>query len=415
MNHLSFYLSSHMSLGGKGRGSASGVAVAVVGIALAIVVMMLSVSVMTGFRDEIRRKITGFESQLTIAPISAGETDVKGLKLSDFKDVEQLLPQGSEMHLSMRQPAIFKTTETFTGIVVKGMDAEADWEFIRSNLTEGTIPDFRADSTFFHMVVSRSIADRLGIGLGDRVDTYFLGSGVYRARRLKVAGIYDTHFSDFDRHMIYSGLPMLRQVASMADSTATLIEINRLPSDEAIDTTATAITRLLQARSYADPKATVYAVANIHQTAALYFNWLSLLDTNVVVILVIMAVLSSLTLVSSLFILILRRVNMIGILKALGASNGLIRHTFILLTLRILILGLLIGNAIALGVILIQRATGFIPLDPEAYYLDHVPMALDPTAILLLNLAVILVAALVLIIPSSVIATIPPSKAINYE
>lgn len=128
-----------------------------------------------------------------------------------------------------------------------------------------------------------------------------------------------------------------------------------------------------------------------------------------------MSLLTCLTLVSSLFILILRRVNMIGILKALGASDSLIRRAFVWLTMRLLILGLLIGNAIAIGIILLQTTTGFIPLDPEAYYLDHVPMEFNLAALLILNAGIILVSALVLILPSAIITTIPPSRVINYN
>ena len=134
-----------------------------------------------------------------------------------------------------------------------------------------------------------------------------------------------------------------------------------------------------------------------------------------VVILTIMSLLTCLTLVSSLFILILRRVNMIGIMKALGASDALIRRSFIWLTLRLLLWGLLIGNLIATGIILLQSKTGLIPLDPEAYYLDHVPMEFSLGALLILNAGVILVSALVLILPSAIITTIPPSRVINYE
>nr|WP_304959397.1 FtsX-like permease family protein [uncultured Duncaniella sp.] len=151
------------------------------------------------------------------------------------------------------------------------------------------------------------------------------------------------------------------------------------------------------------------------ESAALYFNWLALLDTNVAVILTLMAILASLTLVSSLFILVLRRVGTIGILKALGARNRLVRQTFVLLTLKLLAIGLAAGNAVALGLILIQKTTGIVPLDPEAYYLDHVPVEISWTSVAILNGATALIAFCVLLLPSAIIATIKPARVINYE
>lgn len=411
---LPFFLARRIPLTSRSR-RGGGIGIAVAGIALSVTVMLLSLSVMTGFRDEIRHKIMGFDSQLTVAPRGVAEGTLPWLELSDLGRAIDDLPPGVTAELSIRQPAIMKTADDFTGVVVKGVEAGHDWGFVERNLVEGVTPDYASDSTLYHGVVSRLLADRLGLSLGDRVDTYFLGGGIYRARRLKVAGIYDTHFSDYDRAVVYASLPMLRGVASVPDSAGMLIEINGLRDDEAIDAAERAIADTITRRYYASPSGKALAVSNIHASAALYFNWLALLDTNVAVILTLMAMLACLTLVSSLFILILRRVNMIGLLKAIGASDSLVRRTFILLTLRILIAGLLVGDLLSLGVIMFQRATGIIPLDPDAYYLDHVPMALEWWSVAALNVAVVVLAFLVLLLPSAIIATIPPSRAINYE
>lgn len=412
---LSLFLARRLPLSSRQGRVGGGIAVAVTGIALSVVVMLLSISVMTGFRDEIRGKIMGFDSQLTVVPRPGAGGEFRYMKLTDIDSVLDILPEGAAVSLSMRQPAIMKSTEDFTGVVVKGMDAPVDWDFVRGNLVAGDVPDYAADSAEYHTVVSSAIAGRLGLGLGDRIDTYFLGGGVYRARRLKIAGIYDTHFADYDKHVVYASMPMLRRVASMPDSAGTMVEITGLGDDAAIDRIAAELGERFDRMAYSGPDGMQFAVSNVHDTAALFFNWLALLDTNVTVILALMALLASLTLVSSLFILILRRVNMIGLLKAIGASNALVRRTFVLLTLRILATGLVVGNFIALGLILLQRATGLIPLDPEAYYLDHVPMALDWGAVAALNCAVAVLAFAVLLLPSAIIATIPPSKAMNYE
>lgn len=208
---------------------------------------------------------------------------------------------------------------------------------------------------------------------------------------------------------------MLQRVADVPDSCATMIEINGLPDDDAIDNAEHTIISTYLDQLYTGKTQRHYTVLNIHKTAALFFNWLALLDTNVKVILTLMSLLTLLTLVSSLFILILRRVNMIGVLKALGASNRQIRSIFIIMSVRILIRGLIIGNIVGLGLLYIQRATGIIPLNPDAYYLDHVPVEIQWSVILALNVAIIVLSLFMLLLPSAIITTIPPSKAIRYE
>lgn len=377
---------------------------------------------MMGFRHEIRQKVIGFDSQISIGvrPIVASDTvsDVASQPListQDLMPIYSVLPSGAKVNFSVRQPAILKTPDNFSGSVIKGVDTDYDWSFIHGNLVEGVVPDFNSDSTLYHIVVSRTLSCLLGVELGDKMDAYFLGNDTYRARRLKIAGIYDTHFSEYDRNMVFGSLRMLQQVADVPDSCATMAEINGLADDEAIDATAMAITNTYIEHLYTGKSDRHYAVVNIHDSAAIFFNWLLLLDTNVSVIITLMSLLTALTLVSSLFILILRRVNMIGILKSLGASNRMIRYTFVILATRLLVIGLLIGNVIGVGLLYIQRATGLIPLDPDAYYLDHVPVMINWSTIAILDIAIIVVSFIVLLIPSAIITTIPPARAINYE
>lgn len=411
------FLARRLSLSTSQRGGSTGLIVAVTGITLSVVVMIISVAVMTGFRDEIRNKIIGFDSQISIAPNPVGDDSASSILLSraDLTPIERVLPESATYTLTARQPAIIKTPDNFSGSVIKGVDKDYDWSFVRSNLVEGVVPDYTADSTIYHIVLSRAIARSLSVELGDKIDTYFLGSGAYRVRRLKIAGIYDTHFDEYDRNTIFGSLDMLRQIADVPDSYATMAEINGLPDDESIDSVEEAISETFLDEIYSGKSDRHYNVVSIHRTAALFFNWLALLDTNVKVILTLMSLLTVLTLVSSLFILILRRVNTIGILKALGASNRQIRTTFIIMSARILARGLIIGNIIGIGVLYIQKATHIIPLNPEAYYLNHVPVVIDWGNIILLNAAIILLSLAVLLLPSAIIATIPPSRAINYE
>ncbi len=412
------FLARHISLNPHSKGARSGLIIAITGISLSIIVMLVSIAVMMGFKQEVRQKIMGFEAQLIVAPkVTADSTSM--IPLVDSAMVSLIatsLPPEANAALTIRQPAILKTPTSFAGTVIKAYDADYDWKFIRSNLIEGAIPDYAQDSTIYHVVISKTLAENLEVGTGDKLDAYFMGNGgAYRTRRLKIAGLFDSHFSDYDLHYIFASLPMLRRLGGLPEGSATLLEINGLGNDDEIDKTASEITGLAIESLYQGKTNQLHTVENIHDSAAIYFNWLALLDTNVVVILTLMALLAMLTLVSSLFILILRRVNMIGVLKALGASNRLIRRTFVILTMRLLFYGLVIGNLVGIGIILLQHYTHVIPLNPEAYYLDHVPVLLDIPSVIVLNIAVAAMSAIVLILPSAAITTIPPSRAINYE
>lgn len=414
---LPYFLAKRLSVSSPSGRSRTGIAIAVTGIALSVVVMLASIAVMMGFKREVRQKIIGFDAQITLSPLESGKRQNAPLiDMDSIKGALSLLPDNASATLTIRQPAIIKTPTNFSGAVIKGMDKDFDWEFIREHLVEGVIPDYAADSTFYHLVISRAIASGLELKLGDKVDAYFLGNNAsYRTRRLKIAGIYDTHFSEYDKHFVFSTIGMLQQLGNLKENQGTVVEISGLATDEDIDRTQSELIEKLSEELYSGKTEKIYSVGNIHESAAMYFNWLALLDTNVVVILVLMALLGMLTLVSSLFILVLRRVTMIGILKALGATDRQIRMTFVILTFKILLAGLAIGNVIGLSLIALQEHFQLLPLNPEAYYLDHVPVMVSMPSVLLLNGAVILLAFLTLLLPSAIITTIPPSRVINYE
>ena len=413
---LALFIASRLSLRSTTGKLPSGLVIAVTGIALSVIVMLISISVMMGFKQEIRHKIMGFDAQLTVSAHSGNADGRPSLvNIEEIRPSLEFLPSGASASLIIHQPAILKTPTSFTGAMVKGMDHDYDWKFIKENLVQGVVPDYSADSTLYHIVISTSLARDLSVKIGDKIDAFFLGDNAYRNRRLKIAGLYDTHFSEYDESYVFGTMPMLAALANLKENYGTQLEIYGLGSDSEIATCARHLSSNLMDDLYTGRTTTLYSVTDVHSTAALYFNWLSLLDTTVVVILSLMSLLTCLTLVSSLYILILRRVNMIGIIKALGAKDSLIRRSFVYLTMRILTMGLLIGNFVGIGIILLQESTGIIPLNPEAYYLDHVPMTLSLPALLILNAGIITVSFLVLIIPSAIITTIPPSRVIKYD
>jgi lipoprotein-releasing system permease protein len=257
-------------------------------------------------------------------------------------------------------------------------------------------------------------AGKLGVSLGDRVDGCFFLDGAMKLRRFTVSGIYTSNFGDYDRLTGYADISMLQKLRGLESTQGDVIEIRGLAIDEIADATQQ-LQKSLGARYDNRELTDGVSVATLFDSGAMYFNWLALLDANVVVILIIMSLVSGFTLISCVFILILQRVRMIGVLKSLGATNRQIRRVFMLLGLRVVGLGLLIGNCVGIALLLLQAHFHLLPLDPDSYYLTYVPVLLDWRHVLLLNAGAVVLAGMLLLIPASLVSRISPAKTMHYE
>lgn len=419
---LSFKGSGNYDRRDSGSIASAGIPIAIGGIALALVIMMMSVAVVTGFKREIRAKVAGFNSQISVFPQSRTLEGVTAMSLDTAMTamVRQAAP-GAVADGVVELPGILKTDSAFQGVMVKAYAPDAaGYRFIADNLTDGTMPAVKAAADTAsvppqpEIAISASIASKLGLGTGDKVDLHFVNNNALRTRRAVVSGIYDTRFGEYDARFIYATPDMARGVARLGKTEVTSVEINGVADDD-IERATADLSSLLLAHNAETRSQTYCWVDNVLHSGAAYFSWLDLLDTNVVVILVLMALVSGFTLISSLFILILERVRTIGILKSLGATNTMIRGIFIYMAERLVARGLLIGNLIGIPLLLVQQQWHILPLDPDSYFLSYVPVAVDWSAILILNIAVIIISALILILPSYMIATLSPSESMRYE
>lgn len=398
------------------RAASPGVIVGYTGVALAIIIMLLAISVVNGFKKEITGKLIGFNAQITVYAPEDDDTPsfTRGIRLTDSLSaaLSAALPDAS-VSLIIRQPAIFKTDTDFQGIILKGLEPDADaWRFYGDNIIQGHIP--RPSDGTECVVISNSIASRLGVTTGDRLTTHFLEGQSVRTRRLTITGIFDSHFHDFDNAMAFTPIAMLQKLTHTDSITGSAIEMRGMPMDQVAHNARRVKDAMLNA-ALVDTSHSFYKVNTIAETCAQYLNWLDLLDTNVIVIIIIMACVAAITLISSLFIIILERVSTIGLLKAVGATNGQIRRMFIYMAERLVIRGILIGDIIVLGIAWLQCHFHILPLDAEAYYLNYVPVDISWKAVAVVNIAVIIISALVLILPSHIIARLSPTTALRYE
>lgn len=396
--------------------------IAVTGMAVAVAVMILTLSVVTGFKKSITEKVVGYFSQFTVTALPS--TDENGLTdpastlfrcdSTLIDAVHEALGNDVTVRAALTATTILKTDSAFAGLTLTGWRPEDDFPFVRENIMEGYLPDYAADSTVNQAVVSQSTARELSLGIGDRVYAYFFTDGNLRARRLTVTGIYDTKFGERDRMMTVCSPALLQGIYSVDSLTVNNLMIDGMPPQEVADDTQRLQLRLVR-EYYAGAVPHALQVVTVDTLGAQYFSWLDLLDTNVWVIIILMTVVASFTLVSSLFILILERVRTIGLLKSLGATNRQIRRIFLFLAMKIVLWGMAAGNILAVSIILIQSHFRVIPLDPESYYLDHVPVEFSLLHLLAVNLGTLLIAWLVMVFPSMIIATISPSRTIRYE
>ena len=414
MMKTSLWISRRLRLGGSGAGSPAAVVIAVAGVALAIVVMEFTLAIVVGFKDGIRAKLMGFDAQISVeAPVGSADHFI-ALTPELEATVRAALPESAELRLSLRQPGMLKTDDNFQGVVYLGQSPDGDFAFERSNMVEGRWPDFSADSCENSIVLSQTLAQSLGLGVGDKVYSTFIVDGAVKLRRHTISGLYQSNFGEYDRTIVYASLPGLRKIAGADSISATRLDIRGLDS-ESIEAESELLRHALVSAAATGRLNDYYPIDNVLRSGALYFNWLALLDTNVTVIFLLMLAVAGFTLVSSLFILILERVRTIGVLRALGASKPLVRNIFVDLGLRLVGLGMIIGNVLGIGLLLVQKYTHAVPLDPDMYYLASVPVEIRPWAFVALNAGVFVVAWLILIVPAGVAASTDPAKAIDCE
>ena len=402
-------------IGDQQKVSKPAIRIAVAGVAIGLAVMIISVCVVLGFKHTIRDKVVGFGSHIQVAnfytlqssaidqPIAIGDSMMNVLKKTDgVKHVQRF---------AMKQ-GILKTDNDFLGVMFKGVGPEFDSTFIHKNMVEGSIPHFSDQQSTNRILISKDMANKLCVKAGDRIFAYFIGDGGVRTRRFTISGIYQTNLAQYDKTTCFCDLYTARKLNAWTDDMVTGAELTVNDFKQLSTTASDIINRVNRTQ---DQYGNTFSSKTIRELSPQIFSWLDLLDLNVWIILAIMTAVAIVTMISGLLIIILERTTMIGVLKALGARNSTVRHTFLWFAAFIIGKGLLIGDALALALILLQKFTGFAKLDPQTYYVDVVPVELDWMLIVALNVATMLIALFVLIAPSYLVSHIHPAKSMRYE
>ncbi|WP_378104878.1 ABC transporter permease [Chryseobacterium sp. sg2396] len=377
-------------------------------VALGIIVSLITVSTGFGSKKAIKERLADFSGHITVRSTRSNSSyntsvlDNQGLDLKKIKE----LPDVESVQKYATVTGIMRNEHNFAGIIFKGVGKDFDSLRFKKFLVTGTSPKVTEKGYYNGVTISQKIANDLHLKVKDSIVTVFSKADqkpIYR--KFEVVGIYRTDIKMIDDQFVLGGINHVRKIQDMKPDEIGGLDIFFKNVND-IDRNMPEIEKLIGYKNYAEK-----ATEKFPQIT----DWISIFDTNIALIIIIMLIVVVINIIMVLLILIIERTNSIGLLKTLGASNAQIRATFINYTLIIMIPGLLYGNAIGLGLILIQKFFGIIKLNPENYYVSTVPVDLNPIAIISISLGILLISGLALIVPSYLISKISPVKAIKYN
>ncbi len=410
--NFEFFIAKRLISAKKYKSSISApiIKIAIAAIAIGVVMMLVSFATGIGLQVKIRDKIAAFNGHIIIDNYDNNSSQVSLVPVS--KD-QEFYPEFNAVsgieHVQgvATKAGIIRTPTDFEGIIVKGVGADYKWKNFEEFLIEGSLPDY-SGTINEEILISQYMASRLGFEVGDKVVTFFLREEVNRnpgVRGFVIAGIYSSGFKEFDELYVLADIRHIQRMNGWEQDQVGSFEVfiddfNKLDQKgiEVYENTSS----LLDSRTI---KQKYYSI----------FEWLSLFDFNIALIIGIMILVAGINMITALLVLILERTQMIGILKALGGGDWTIRKIFLYNASYLIVLGLFWGNLIGLGLLFIQKYFKLFPLNPETYYVTEVPVYIGWEYILAVNIGTLVLCLLMLLVPSVIIARISPVKAMKFD
>ena len=377
-------------------------------VTIGVAVMLISLAIVIGFKNQIRDKVIGFVAPIQIESLDHNESLQQSAISIDSVLINSILQiNGVKSIQAVAEKAgIIKTEDQIQGVVLKGVDAAYNWSYFQSKIIDGRLPDLQNDERSLEVLISKSLSDKLMLKIGDPLRMWFVsGNEKARGRKFIVSGIYETGLVEFDDRYVLGDLNQIRRLNNWNPNEAGSLEVILHQNESA--------TAINESVYFSLPvNLTSYTAISSYPHI---FDWLNLQDMNVIIIITLMVMVSGITVISLLLMMVIERTSMIGILKALGASNAMIRRLFLIHSVKLLMYGLLAGNFLGIGFAIFQQQTGFFKLPAESYYLSTVPIDLQLSSVLLVNLGAGMIWFLMLLIPSFIINGIKPASAIKFS
>lgn len=412
--NISLFIAKRLVLGGHGKShiSAPIIKIAIAAIAIGMVMMLISVATGLGLNYKIREKVAAFNGDLQIISYETNTAHISGSPISKkqsfypkFKSVTGI----THIQGIITTPGIIRTEETFEGIVAKGVSTDYNWTAFKDFLISGRLPNY-GDVLNNEVLISDLVAQKLALKTGDTFRTFFIKndqkSSVPSQRIFKIAGIYDSGFEAFDSSYIFVDLRHLQRISGWEADQISAFEVFVSDFDQIDQKTA---------EVYAATQSDL-DVRSVKERYYNIFEWISLFDFNMILIIGIMILVGGINMVTALLVLILERTPMIGILKALGAADWTVRKVFLYQAIYLIGFGLLVGNTIGLAIIYLQDRFKWLQFpNPKEYYIREIPVFMDVSIVLGLNALVLLLCSLMLLLPSVIVSKVSVVKALKFD
>ena len=397
----------------EGSFSATVTRIGVASIALGLAILIVAFGVLYGYKNTIQQKIFLFGAHIQVAKFTNNysyEERAIPLNTKLYQERDRI-PGFRHIQGVALKAGILKTKEDLSGVVLKGVGRDYDWNLLRESLVAGRVPVVATDSGAgkpspgsTELLISQYMANQLQVKVGDGIPMYFLGNPP-RVRKMTVVGIYDTGLEEVDKTIALGDIRLIQRLNNWGPDSVGNYEIFINDFDQLEPAVATVFNLIT-------PDLRLTRVTDQYRPL---FDWMVLLDRNMVILLTLIIFVASFNMVSVLLVLMMERTPMIGLLKALGGPDPLIRRMFLYVGLNMVGWGLLIGNVVGLALCWVQWQFRLIPLDPKNYFMTYVPISWDWPTILALNGAAILLIALVLWLPTLIINRIQPVKALAFK
>ncbi|MEB2775494.1 FtsX-like permease family protein [Algoriphagus sp. D3-2-R+10] len=404
--NLSYFIAKRISFKKAGGFSATIHKIAVGSLALGLALSLVSFMVLGGFQSTVSGKVYGFTGHYQVQRFTmsnAFEEAAFSLN-SQFSQTNHLLPFVTRVQAFAHKAALIKGDEEVEGVLMKGVGQDFDTLGFKKYVIDGRMINIPDEGTSNEVMLSQFIANKLLLKVGDKITLYFVQDPP-RYRRVEVVGIFQTYLENFDEKIIIGELQTIRNLNDWTEDQIGGLEIF-VDDFTKIDSYTPKIEELMDY----DLK-----LISSQDKFVEIFDWLSLLDNNVYVFIGLIGFVAIFNMGAILFILIMERTQMIGLLKALGSTNKQIRRIFFWNGINILLRGMIIGNAIGLGIGFLQDQFKLIPLDAESYYMSYVPIDWNWPAFVLINIGIVVLTAAVLWIPVMVISKVDPIRSIRFD
>tara|TARA_R110000868_G_scaffold21640_11_gene89849 strand:- start:16535 stop:17776 length:1242 start_codon:yes stop_codon:yes gene_type:complete len=412
--NLEYFIAKRLSVGKAHKNSVSApiIKIAIAAIAISIVMMLIAIATGVGLKKKIREKVAAFNGHIQISNYDNNNSDVSVVPVSlaqdfypEFKNIEGI----NHVQAVASKGGIVRADDTVEGILAKGVGKDYNWKVFKEYLVEGRLPDYSGERND-EVLISRLLANRLKLKLGDSFFSVFLRdndpSKLPNQQKSKIVGIYDSGFEEFDATYVFMDIRHIQRMNKWEANQVGDFEVFLNDFDD-IDEKSKEIYG--QTLSTLDTKTIKDKYGHI-------FQWIDLFDFNIALIIGIMIIVGGINMITALLVLILERTPMIGVLKALGSTNWSVRKIFLYNAAYLIGIGLFLGNVIGLGLVWVQDKYRIFKFpNPKEYYIEYIPVHIDVTSVLLLNIGVMLLCLLMLLVPSYIITRITPVKAIKFD